>query len=83
MSELQLTIEEKSTFMDTLARWVPRIAIALLFLALGASTFGSDGVWVRLFEQIGFGQWFRVFTGASSTKRALIVQLVHAAGHEA
>jgi len=73
MSDLQLTLEEKSSFIDTVGLWVPRIAVALLFFALGASKFGSHGLWVRLFEQIGFGQWFRVFTGAVQTGGALLL----------
>src|SRR5262245_51356706 len=73
MSELHFVIEEKTTFMDTLGQWVPRIAVALLFLGLGASKFSSHGLWVRLFDQIGFGQWFRVFTAVVQTGGALLL----------
>jgi len=73
MSDLRFTIDEESTFMDTVGQWVPRIVLALLFMALGASKFASDGLWVRLFEQIGFGQWFRVFTGAVQVGGALLL----------
>jgi len=73
MSDLQLTLEEKSSFIDTVGRWVLRVAVALLFFALGASKFGSHSLWVRLFEQIGFGPWFRVFTGAVQTGGALML----------
>src|SRR5262245_2264149 len=79
MSDLRLTIEEKSTFMDTLGRWVPRIAVALLFLALGGSKLPSNSSWVRLFDQIGFGQWFRVFTGAVQAGGALMLLVPRAA----
>jgi putative oxidoreductase len=72
MSELQLTIEEKQTFLDVLGRVIPRIAVALLFLALGWSKFGANSVWVRMFDQIGFGQWFRVLTGALQVGGAVL-----------
>ena len=62
MSELQCTIDEKSTLMDAVGRWIPRIGVALLFLAVGGSKFPSHELWVRIFDPIGFGQWFRVFT---------------------
>ena len=73
MSDLQLTIDERPTFMDTLGRWVPRIAVALLFLAVGGSKLPSNSSWVRLFDQIGFGQWFRVFTGVVQGGGALML----------
>lgn len=73
MSDLQFTIEETSTFMDAFAQWIPRIGVALLFLAVGGSKFPSQGLWVRLFDQIGFGQWFRVFTGGLQVGGALLL----------
>ena len=73
MRDLQFTIEEKPSVMDSVTVWVPRIAVALLFLALGASKFSSSGMWVRLFAQIGFGQWFRVFTGVLQVGGALLL----------
>ena len=45
-----------------LTTWLPRIAIALVFVGVGLSKF-TDPMWVRLFGRIGFGQWFRSFTG--------------------
>ena len=73
MGDLQLTIEEKHTFVDTITMWVPRIGVALLFVALGWSKFAAHGVWVRMFDQIGFGQWFRVFTGALQVGGAVLL----------
>jgi hypothetical protein len=32
-------------------------------VAQGINTSGSE--WVRLFQQIGIGQWFRYFTGVA------------------
>jgi putative oxidoreductase len=73
MSDLQLTIEEKETFVDIMGRWIPRSAVALLFLAPGWSKFSAHGVWVRMFDQIGLGQWLRVFTGALQVGGAVLL----------
>lgn len=71
--DLQFTIEERPTFIDTFTRWAPRLGVAALFAAVGASKFPSQGMWVRLFAQIGFGQWFRVFTGVLQVGGALML----------
>ncbi len=44
-------------------RALPAIAVGLLFIFIGYGKFSSRGVWVTIFEQIGLGQWFRIFTG--------------------
>jgi len=43
---------------------LPAIAVGVLFIFIGYGKFASRGVWVQIFEQIGLGQWFRIFTGA-------------------
>jgi uncharacterized membrane protein YphA (DoxX/SURF4 family) len=45
------------------ARNLPAIAIGVLFVFIGYGKFANRGAWVRIFEQIGLGQWFRIFTG--------------------
>ena len=49
--------------IGSLARSLPAIAIGLLFVFIGYGKFENRGVWVTIFEQIGLGQWFRIFTG--------------------
>jgi hypothetical protein len=44
-------------------RTLPAIAVGVLFIFIGYGKFASHGVWVKIFEQIGLGQWFRIFTG--------------------
>ena len=44
-------------------RSLPAVAIGVLFILIGYGKFASRGVWVTIFEQIGLGQWFRIFTG--------------------
>jgi|SRR5215813_5194254 len=64
MEDLKLTVlEPESGWIDHLRRWLPRLALALLFFFVGKSKFGSQSGWTRIFEQIGFGQWFRYLTG--------------------
>jgi len=46
-----------------LVRSLPAIAVGVLFIFIGYGKFENRGVWVRIFEQIGLGQWFRIFTG--------------------
>ena len=46
---------------NAIGDWVLRGGIALLFASAGADKFTP--VWVTLFQEIGFGQWFRYSTG--------------------
>ncbi len=50
---------------NQIADWVLRGAITLVFVLFGLEKFPSapGTPWVKLFQQIGFGQWFRYFTG--------------------
>lgn len=49
-----------------LTDWVVRAGFALLFLSLGIEKFDSTAgsPWVKLFQQIGFGQWLRLLTAS-------------------
>src|ERR1044071_9688523 len=49
-----------------LGGWVLRGGIAAFFIITGAEKFsnGPHSAWVAIFQQIGFGEWFRYFTGA-------------------
>jgi putative oxidoreductase len=65
--ELKLLTEEKPHRLDAFIAWMPRVGVALFFAGyVGASKLSSDphGEWVRIFDRIGIGQWFRYFTGA-------------------
>ena len=44
--------------------WALRVLLAALFLFEGIDKFSERRLWVRIFEEIGAGQWFRYFTGA-------------------
>jgi uncharacterized membrane protein YphA (DoxX/SURF4 family) len=45
------------------AVWAARILLALVFLYVGLIKLpAGGGMWVRLFDRIGFGQWLRYVT---------------------
>jgi putative oxidoreductase len=44
------------------AEWALRVLLAVAFVAAGLDKFMGP-MWVRVFNEIGFGQWFRYFTG--------------------
>jgi putative oxidoreductase len=50
---------------DRIGDWVLRGGIALAFVLFGFDKFpsGPSAQWVRFFDQVGIGQWFRYFTG--------------------
>ena len=52
--------------------WALRVGVALVFSVFAAEKLvGSN--WVDLFAAIGFGQWFRYFTGAVQLAGALLL----------
>ena len=53
--------------------WIAVILLAVIFLSEGAAKFPERRMWVRVFDQIGFGQWFRYFTGVVEIAGALLL----------
>ena len=43
--------------------WLLQIVLAAVFLYEGVDKFSERRLWLRVFDEIGFGQWFRYFTG--------------------
>jgi uncharacterized membrane protein YphA (DoxX/SURF4 family) len=58
-----------------LTDWLARAGIALAFIYFGTQKFPSaaDSEWVKIFQQIGAGQWFRYFTGVIEILGGLLV----------
>ena len=54
--------------------WLYRCLVAAVFIAFGVDKFsgGPNSEWVRIFARIGFGQWFRVATGAIEIAGAVL-----------
>lgn len=73
MPELEFAVEETRSAGDVLAAWLPRVAVALVFLSVGSEKFGSHGPWVRIFARIGWGDWFRYLTGVMQVGGALLL----------
>jgi uncharacterized membrane protein YphA (DoxX/SURF4 family) len=50
---------------DVAVQWAMRISVALIFTLTGVEKFlpGTAPSWIRIFDAIGLGQWFRYFTG--------------------
>lgn len=63
----------KRTTRRNVLSWTASILLALIFLSEGAAKFRDRGLWPRMFEQIGFGQWFRYFTGVVEITGALLL----------
>ena len=57
-----------------LTDWILRGGVAVAFALFGAEKF-NDPQWVRTFQQIGFGQWFRCVTGVVEILGGLLVLL--------
>jgi putative oxidoreductase len=55
--------------------WALRGGLALVFVLSGAEKFsnGPDSSWVKMFHLIGFGDWFRYFTGVVEVVGGLLV----------
>lgn len=44
--------------------WILRLAVAVVFVGAAVMKLSSQSMMVADFARIGFGQWFRYFTGA-------------------
>jgi putative oxidoreductase len=75
--ELSPAIPESRTraALGRLLRALPRLGLAALFVFVGYTKFDGDprGAWYGIFEQIGLGQWFRVFAGVVQVTGAVLV----------
>jgi putative oxidoreductase len=72
MTLLKPSIEPVPSRLGLLTTWLPRIAVALVFLSVGSTKF-RDPMWVRLFGEIGLGQWFRYLTGVMQIAAGVLV----------
>ena len=75
MPELRLATVDTRGRQDVLISWILRLGVAAVFLSVGAAKFGADSHWARLFDQIGFGPWFRYLTGILQVTGAVLVMV--------
>jgi uncharacterized membrane protein YphA (DoxX/SURF4 family) len=73
MPELRLATVETRGRQDVLISWILRLAVAGVFLSVGADKFYADSLWVKLFNQIGWGDCFRYLTGTLQVTGAVLV----------
>ena len=60
-----------------------RVGLAIVFVFFGGLKFSSHSMYVRIFAQIGFGQWFRYVTGVIEIAGAVAFWLLHRNGFAA
>jgi uncharacterized membrane protein YphA (DoxX/SURF4 family) len=58
--------------------WALRILLAGVFLYQGIDKFGERRLWLQVFQEIGFGQWFRYFTGIVEVAGAMMLLIPRA-----
>jgi len=49
--------------LKTIGFWALKLALAALFVFTGGAKLAGLPAMVEVFERVGFGQWFRYFTG--------------------
>ena len=60
---MNLLPEERVSRLEIVKTRLLRVAIGVMFIFIGKSKFAAHSEWIKIFDQIGFGQWFRYFTG--------------------
>lgn len=75
--DLRFVVDDEPTAVGRLLAWLARFGVVAAFVFIGATKFSSDprGQWYGIFERIGFGQWFRYFTGCVQIAGALLMIL--------
>jgi uncharacterized membrane protein YphA (DoxX/SURF4 family) len=62
------------------ASWLPRVALAAIFLGAGFAKLAADPAMVQLFADIGAGQWLRYLVGGCEVAGGLGVLIPRVAG---
>jgi uncharacterized membrane protein YphA (DoxX/SURF4 family) len=79
MAEVKALVEKPRGAIDVVKTWLPRVALAIVFVLFGALKFAAHSMYVRIFEEIGLGQWFRYFTGVTEIAGAVLLLIPGAA----
>ncbi len=70
---MSLFAVDQETRGDVIRKYVLRSAVAVVFISIGWSKFEANSEWIRIFQSIGLGQWFRYFTGTVQLLGGLLV----------
>src|SRR5687768_14296089 len=54
---------------------IQQVVVAVLFIYIGYGKFDSDSAWVRVFDEIGLGQWFRYLTGVMQVGGGILIAI--------
>jgi putative oxidoreductase len=73
--DLKLVVDDTPSGISRILSWMARFAVVAAFLFIGATKFNNDprGEWFKIFERIGWGHWFRYFTGVVQMTGALLL----------
>jgi uncharacterized membrane protein YphA (DoxX/SURF4 family) len=73
MAELKFLSENEPR--NAIGDWVIRLGVACVFVIFGSEKFSSNpgSHWVKLFHEIGAGDWFRYCAGAVEIAGGLLV----------
>jgi uncharacterized membrane protein YphA (DoxX/SURF4 family) len=67
------TMSTNSTAVKTIAFWILKIVLALMFLAAAAIKIAGAPMMVAEFGKVGLGQWFRYFTALMEISGAVLL----------
>ncbi|HZR23342.1 MAG TPA: DoxX family protein [Vicinamibacterales bacterium] len=76
MPDLQFaSVDDRPTVVSVVLAWVGRLAVIAAFVIIGGTKFNNDphSEWVKVFDKIGFGQWFRYLAGVMQVGGALLM----------
>ena len=70
---MRLTIDDAPSRLERIGAAIPRVMLAVVFLAVGGSKFGDGSSWIGIFDQIGWGQWLRYLAGGMQLSGAVLL----------
>ena len=70
---MKLLLEERVSRFEWVKSALLRAAIGVMFILIGQSKFSAHSEWIKIFAQIGFGQWFRYLTGGLQVLGGVLV----------
>jgi len=63
----------KATKIKKAAAWMVQIVLAMIFLSVGMAKLSGVESTIKVFDQIGLGQWLRYVTGAIEVVSAILL----------
>lgn len=72
-TELRLLDQQEPSASFDVIGWAMRLSACALFLSVGIEKFDTESYWVKLFAEIGLGDWFRYLTGVLQILGAVLL----------